>query len=248
MGNSSKRIFAGNQPTYLPWVGIFDQMMHSDVFVCCDDFQASFPGWLNRNRIKGPKGELWLTIPVARPHEAQIKQIKLAHDRPWRHKHLRSIEMCYSKAPYFERYIGRLREIFNAEWVYLHEFTIALIKYFRECLGISKEFVLSSGVGASGHKSALVVDLCRRTKCNAAYLGAGTRSYVDARLFKEAGIEIEFQDLIHPVYPQQYGEFASHLGVVDILMNCGPGSAEIIRRAGEESRRRTSANSPAAPG
>jgi hypothetical protein len=234
----ARKIFAGSQPTYLPWMGIFEQMMHADVFVICDGFQATFPGWMNRNRIKGPGGALWLTAPVARPHEAPLNEIRLFNERSWQKKHLRAIEMCYGKAPHFERYIGRVREIYGAEWERLTELTVTLIEYFRECLGISKEMEFSSRLELSGHKSALVIDLCRKTGCDAAYLAAGTRAYIDEGMFREAGIEIERQDLEHPVYPQRYGEFVSHLSALDMLMNCGPESGEIIRRAGEESRRR----------
>jgi hypothetical protein len=210
--------------------------MRADVFVVCDGFQATFPSWQNRNRIKGPQGAIWLTVPVARPHDLPINKIEISNDRLWARKHLRSIEMCYGKAPHFDEYVGRLREIYLAERRLLCDFTTALIEYFRECLGIEKEIIRSSDLGARGEKSALVIDLCKKTGCNAAYLAAGTRVYIDEEAFKREGIEIEFQDLQHPTYPQQYGGFVSHLSVLDILMNCGPESAEIIRSAGDRSR------------
>ena len=235
MNKERKRIFAGNQPTYLPWIGIFEQMMYADVFVVCDDFRPSFPGWLNRNKIKGPGGALWLQIPVARPHGLPINRVEIAGG-PWRRKHLRSIEMCYGKSPCFEMYIGRLREIYGAEWHHMSDFTTALIMYLRECLGIEGELVLSSSLESGGKKSSLVADLCRKTGCNAAYLATGTRAYVDEEIFRQAGVEIEYQDLEHPTYPQGYGEFISHMSALDILMNCGRESADIIRRAGEHSR------------
>ncbi|MFH1549962.1 MAG: WbqC family protein [Planctomycetota bacterium] len=231
-----KRIFAGNQPTYLPWIGIFEQMMYADVFVVCDDFRSSFPGWLNRNKIKGRDGTVWLAIPVVHPQDLPINRVEIFNKAPWRRKHLRSIEMCYGRAPFFEKYIDRLREIYGVEWRCLSDFTVALIRYFRECLGIEKELAFSSALGVSGTKNSLVVDLCRKTGCDAAYLAEGTRAYVDEKLFRQAGIEVEYQDFEHPVYPQQYGGFISHMSVLDILMNCGPESAEIIRRAGELSR------------
>ncbi len=234
MEKVGKRIFAGNQPTYLPWIGIFEQMMYADVFVVCDDFRSSFPGWLNRNKVKGPSGTLWLQIPVIRPHKLPINRVEIAPG-PWPRKHLRSIEMCYGGAPYFDLYIDRLRAIYGAEWRYMSDFTIALIRYFRECLGIDGELVLSSELDLSGTKSALVIDLCKRTGCNAAYLAAGTRAYVDEEAFRQAGVEIEYQDIQHPTYPQQYGDFISHMSALDILMNCGPDSAGIIRRSGRHS-------------
>jgi hypothetical protein len=202
----------------------------------CDDFGSTFPSWQNRNRIKGPGGAIWLTIPVERAHGAPINEVCIA-DGPWRRKHLRAIEMSYGAAPYFAEYIGRLREIYNAQWRYLSEFTCSIMSYFRECLGIEGEMRFSSELDLSGRKNSLVIDLCRQTGCEAAYLAAGTRAYVSEEVFREAGIELEYQELKHPVYPQRYGSFVSHLCVLDMLMNCGPKSADIIRKAGEESRR-----------
>jgi hypothetical protein len=48
-------------------------------------------------------------------------------------------------------------------------------------------------------------------------------------LFKEAGIEVVFQDYRHPVYKQLYGEFESNLSVIDLLFNCGPESRQILK-------------------
>ena len=52
------------QPSYLPWLGYFDQLYKSDVFVLYDDVQYDKHGWRNRNRIKTDKRPLWLTVPV----------------------------------------------------------------------------------------------------------------------------------------------------------------------------------------
>ena len=52
------------QPGYLPWLGFFEQMYRSDVFVIYDDVQYDKEGWRNRNRIKTANGAQWLTVPV----------------------------------------------------------------------------------------------------------------------------------------------------------------------------------------
>jgi len=40
--------------------------------------------------------------------------------------------------------------------------------------------------------------------------------------FRDAGVEIVFEDWIHPIRPQRSEGFASHLSVADALMNVGP--------------------------
>ena len=53
---AAKRTLAVLQPGYLPWLGFFDQMRRSDVFVYYDDVQFDKHGWRNRNRIKSAQG------------------------------------------------------------------------------------------------------------------------------------------------------------------------------------------------
>ena len=57
-------IVAGHQPNYLPWLGFFDKMRRSDIFIIEDDVQYGHNGFVNRNRIKTQHGAKWLTVPV----------------------------------------------------------------------------------------------------------------------------------------------------------------------------------------
>ena len=59
----TKRI-AIMQPTYLPWCGYFGLLDYVDQFVFLDNVQYSHRSWQQRNRIKGPSGEILLTVPV----------------------------------------------------------------------------------------------------------------------------------------------------------------------------------------
>ena len=52
---------------------------------------------------------------------------------------------------------------------------------------------------------------------------------MDLERFKTNGIEVIVQDFIHPEYPQLFGDFASHLSIVDLLFNCGPETLERIK-------------------
>ena len=77
--------------------------MLATLFVLVDDTQfvkrGPF-GWIHRNRILGPQGPQWLTIPVEThdKYEQLISEVKISQKTPWQRKHLRSIEVAYAKA------------------------------------------------------------------------------------------------------------------------------------------------------
>lgn len=93
------------QPSYLPWLGYFEQIDRSDVFVFYDDVQYDKHGWRNRNKIKTPKGWQWLTVPVYHNFGQKIYEVKINNNIPWRRKHLKSLQANYARAPYYQTYI-----------------------------------------------------------------------------------------------------------------------------------------------
>ncbi len=50
-----------------------------------------------------------------------------------------------------------------------------------------------------------------------------------SQAFAAAGIEVVFQHYEHPVYPQLFGEFTSHLSVLDLVLNCGAEGISVLR-------------------
>ena len=54
-----------HQPNYLPWLGYFDKMAKSNMFVIFDDVQLPRgKSYVARNLVKTPGGVQWLTVPV----------------------------------------------------------------------------------------------------------------------------------------------------------------------------------------
>ena len=60
------------------------------------------------------------------------------------------------------------------------------------------------------------------------YEGSAGRNYIENNVFEREGISVIFQDYEHPFYPQLHGDFVSHLSIIDLLFNCGPGSLNIL--------------------
>ena len=119
------------QPSYLPWLGYFDQLQKADVFVWYDDVQFDKNGWRNRNRLKSPSGVRWLTVPVLQSGRAEqpIHDVMIDDRQPWRHKHVSSIEQWYARAPFVSAMLPQLREIIEQPWERLVDLDIAIVDW-----------------------------------------------------------------------------------------------------------------------
>lgn len=219
------------QPGYLPWLGFFEQMYKSDVFVIYDDVQYDKESWRNRNRIKTANGIQWLTIPVIVKFEDRplINEVKIDNRINWRKKHLSSIKQNYSKAQYFKKYIDIFDEAFSIEWKYLIDVDIYFIIKLFACLGMGdKKIIRSSTLNVSGDRIERLINICKLFNADAFYEGAAGKNYIDDSQFAKYGIKVEYQNYKHPVYKQLYGDFVSHLSIIDLLFNHGDESCSIL--------------------
>ena len=233
------------QPVYLPWLGYFEQIARTDLFVLYDEVQYTKQDWRNRNRIPGANGPVWLTVPVERaPFGTPISAIRIDNRHRWVAKHLKSIAQTYAKAPHFQPWYDRLSAELERGWDRLGDLDAALIRLICEGFGISTPMLRSSEEPgdpdfvaqfddvaddpAVTRRNTRLVELCRRHEADLFYVGARAADYIDRDLFARFGIAVAFQDYAHPVYRQAGKGWQSHMAVIDLLMMAGPGAREIL--------------------
>lgn len=221
------------QPGYLPWLGFFEQVSRADEFVFLDDVQFDKHGWRNRNRVKGPDGPQWLTVPVrvSGRNRPPIRDVEIDRtQRRWAGKHLQSLRSNYGPCPFFEWLFPDLERTLHLPWSRICELNHALTELLCGKLGLRSTFRHSTALNVGGDRCERLIRICQAVGCNHYYSGTAARDYLDIAGFERAGITVEFQDYAHPEYPQRYGAFVSHLSVIDLLFNCGPRSADILSR------------------
>jgi hypothetical protein len=223
-------ILTAHQPVYLPWSGLFHKIALADAFCYFDDVQYQKKDWNNRNRIKGPNGAFWLTVPVrGQDHFAiKLKDVEIVEQDVWRRKHWKSLRLCYGQAPFVARYADFFEETYRTAWQRLSDLNEHLLKFFLRELSITVRYYKMSELHFEGRKSDLVLDMCAKLGATGYIFGAEGRHYADAATFDAHGVHVYYQEYQHPTYPQQFGPFISHLSVVDLLFNCGPRSLEIL--------------------
>lgn len=221
------------QPTYLPWIGYFDLIDQSDQFVFLDSVQFEKRSWQQRNRIKGPEGIHWLTVPVQTKgkHDQLIQDVQLSKTEDFPDKHIKMIQFYYAKAPFFKPYFEELRSILSKDHDKLSDLNIELIEWACSKLAIQKPFRRSSSLGCSGRNVELLVNICKLLGATRYLSAQGSKVYIDEHnLFGPRGIELIYHDYQPHAYSQLFGPFVSHLSILDLLFNHGPGSIAILRK------------------
>ncbi len=227
-------IAAIHQPNYLPWLGYFNKMAKSDVFVILDDVQFSVQSWQQRNKIKYiNESWMWLSVPVIRNFGQNINDVRINDASNWRKKHWRTIQLSYKKARFFDRYEAEFSRIYDNSWEKLRELNVALIRLIRDLLGIKTTLVLSSDMNIEARGTEKLISVIRELTADK-YItgeGGGFERYISEEEFKENSIELIYQHFQHPVYHQLWGEFVPNLSVIDLLFNEGEKSLGILMGA-----------------
>ncbi len=213
-----------HQPDFLSYLGFFHRLLHADQFVVLDhvQFVSSSRSWMNRDKIKTPKGATWLTVSVEKcPLNTPINQVDLSNTVPWRDKNLNLLRQHYSKAQYFDAIHPYVERLYALECSKLVEFNMASIRMLCELFDIEINMVFSSEIGCEGKSNELLVNILTKIGAGHYLSGLGAKDYFEPEPFDRNGIEVVWQEFSHPVYPQLYGDFISWLSSIDILYNCG---------------------------
>ena len=220
------------QPGYLPWLGHFDQIDRADIFVFYDDVQYDKHGWRNRNRVKGPAGPSWITVPVLQAGRfgQTINAIEIDRRQDWVRKHTAMLSQLYARAPYSADYLPELCDLLRRDWCHLAELTITTTRAIASWLGIETQFHLSSEIGISGEGSERLLSICKHFAADTYISGDAARDYLDVDRFTEVAVQVVWQQYQHPQYRQLFGDFVSHLSTIDLLCNLGRDSLAVIRQ------------------
>ena len=222
-------IAAVHQPQYLPWLGYFDKMRRADVFCFLDNVQFKKNDWQNRNRIKTARGWQWLTVPVHYRFPQKITEVTINKSVNWKKKHLQALISNYNRTPYFKQSLDIFEQVYSETWDSLSDLNIILIKRLRTAFGLDqKPIVKASDHDLREDPTDRLIDICTALNADTYLSGQDGIKYMNMERFRQSGIRVVVQDFQHPIYPQAFEGFQSHMSAVDLLFNCGEKSLEKI--------------------
>lgn len=232
------RVVAIHQPNFFPWLGFFDKLVRSDVFVVLDhtQFPKSEGNWTNRVRLSVNGEAAWVTMPVDRKYEGlrRIDEIHIDDRAPWRRKLLQLLRTNYGRAAFFSQVFPAVEAWVLAPAELVAEFNLHAIAGICERIGLeTSHLIRSSTLGIDGAKSELVANLVKRVGGTRYLSGDGSAGYLDEQVLRAAGLQVEYQRFAHPVYPQRQGSgFIAGLSVLDALFHCGfDGTSTLLEAA-----------------
>ncbi len=222
------------QPTFLPWIGYFALIDRVDEFIIFDHVQFEKRSWQQRNKIKTPSGELWLSVPVSsKGKQGQaIKEAEILYegDKNPLEKIVRSLELNYKKTPFFNEYAEDIFNFFNSKPQFIADLNLDIIKWVCGILEITTPLIKSSTMELSGTKDMLLVDVCKNRKAEHYISPPGSKVYLEGSdAFENENIMLSYHDYNHPQYNQMHGDFVPFMCILDLLFNEGNNSVSIIR-------------------
>jgi hypothetical protein len=220
-------IVAIHQPNFFPWLGYFDKISRSDVFIFLDDVQYQKTGgsWSNRVKVLINCEGRWLTAPVDRSFHGSryVNEMEFSSKENWRSKLIKSVTSTYKRTPFFDEIYLVIEALIKNPENNVATYNIHTIKTLTSALGYStKSMINSSDLRTESSSTERLIELIMGAHGKTYLCGGGSSGYQEDEAFHKAGIKLSYQNFLQPTYTQFGCEhFVGGLSIIDALMNLG---------------------------
>jgi hypothetical protein len=162
----------------------------------------------NRCIVAGSNGLVHLSVPLEKGRNGKqlMKDTRISYSGRWQSEHLRTIESCYSRAPFFEFYFDGARKLIEQKQVFLIDLNLSILEWLKKILLIPGVISLTQN-----------------------YLSEYPAGVTD---FRNHILPKNFQD--HSLLPRYIQVFEDRIGfqpnlcVLDLLFCTGPGARDLL--------------------
>lgn len=189
---------------YLPPIDFFVSIGGSDFSALNDTENYKKQSYRNRTNIYSPNGIQSLVIPILRPYNIPIRDVKIEYKTPWQRNHLRSITTAYNRSPYFEFYQDYFSPFYFKKTDFLFDFNLEMIQLIMKLLKLSKTLLLRSDIQIHDPNRMLIET----------HLSPKMESSLNYKSYSQ-------------VFNHKFG-FIKNLSIIDLLFNLGPHSLDYI--------------------
>jgi hypothetical protein len=209
------------QPYLFPYIGYFQLIAASELFVSFDTAAFTKHRWINRNRILVNGAPHWLTLPVVRASHTQPileRTYKLGSEHATRL--LRCIAAAYRSAPQFDRVYPMVQNVLTFENPNVAAFNINALTKIMDFVGIKTPIAMASDVKLEDwiKGEERVVAICRHFNASAYINPIGGSYLYRSSAFAAKGIDLRFLRSRCSPYAQLGQPFVPSLSIIDTLM------------------------------
>ena len=218
------------QPYFLPYLGYFSLIKHTDRFILFDTVQFIRHGWIERNRILKP-GEGWqyIQVPLIKENgrDTLIKDVRINNTNDWKTKVIAQLQHYKKKAPFYSTVINLLKEIFLDNYDDIVSLDKCSLKKTCQYLGIQRDISVFSemdlAIEPAQAPDEWALNICKVIPGVDEYWNpVGGLAFFDRTKYEKAGIQLFFQEMELSPYPQLGNAFEPGLSIVDVMMFNSP--------------------------
>jgi hypothetical protein len=220
-----------SQPMLFPWIGLFEQIQASDIYVHYVDAHFSKGSFTNRVQVKTGSGTKWLTVPLKKAKlGTDIRETQVNYLQPWQQKHIEMLKQSYARAKFSEDMIALVEEVYGPHDDTICSLAIRSMNSICAYYGLSqgRKFLQSHELDVQGAGSPKVVGMVRKLAGTVYITGHGAQNYLDHDAFEQAGIEVRYMNYRKKQYPQLHGAFTPYVTILDLIANVGLAGKEYI--------------------
>lgn len=216
-------ICAIHQPNFFPWMGYFNKIARSDVFVFLNQVDYEKSGnsmqcYTNRVSILNGIKSTYIHCPVIREHGPQpICNVKINNTLQWRQELEKVLDVCYKKAPYYEELKNYITELIFTEADNIADYNIKIIRNLVHVFQIETKIVRQDELNTSKHSTDLLVEIAKAVECDTYMCGKGGDKYQNEETFNQYKIQLLRQNYKPIEYNQGNVDFVAGLSILDAL-------------------------------
>jgi hypothetical protein len=209
------------QPYFFPYIGYFQLIANSDVFVIYDDVNFIKKGWINRNTILVNNTPYLFSIPLQNVSQNKlINEIFISDLDKWKTDLLKTISLSYKKAPFYQDVYPLIEKIISFDELNLALYIQNSLQNLCEYLNLNTKLIMSSEIVKNNDLRGenKIIDICLQLGANQ-YINAigGIELYIQDN-FQVKNIDLKFIKSENIIYKQFKNEFKPWLSIIDVIM------------------------------
>lgn len=216
-----------HQPHFFSWMGYFDKIARSDIFVLMDNVQMEKGSNMYRAKVLNNNGGTsYLTIACDKQGMLNkvYNQINVSNEIKWKERQMNALKSYYFRSPYFSEVWKEMSTVYSATFSTVNEYAILSINIIKKLLNIDTpiKFLSEIEMEFDKKKNDLVLEICEKMNADIYLSGNGAKKYMDTLPFEKKGIKVIYQKF-QPVEYRHYSNanFIPGLSILDMLFSIG---------------------------